>query len=87
MRTALATIGLIGLMASMPHAATAQLYPYSYPWCARLAGSGSENCGFVSFAQCQAYVQGLGAFCTSNIWYRGPVAEDQVVRRKRRHRS
>ena len=36
----------------------------NYPWCAIYNdGSGSKNCGFASFQQCQADVSGIGGFC------------------------
>ena len=42
----------------------------NYPWCAvySLRG-GATNCGFVSFAQCQATVTGIGGFCQRNSMY------------------
>jgi hypothetical protein len=42
----------------------------NYPWCAQynLRG-GASNCGFVSFAQCQATVSGIGGFCERNPMY------------------
>jgi len=44
-----------------------------YPWCAYYSGRGgnSYNCGFVSFAQCQATVNGIGGFCQRNPSYVG----------------
>jgi hypothetical protein len=42
----------------------------NYPWCAIYNdGSGSKNCGFASFQQCQADVSGIGGFCTQNSTY------------------
>jgi hypothetical protein len=36
-------------------------------WCARYSTpGGGSNCGFYSFAQCQATVSGIGGFCTRN---------------------
>jgi dipeptide/tripeptide permease len=42
----------------------------NYPWCAQynLRG-GATNCGFVSYAQCQATVSGIGGFCQPNPMY------------------
>ena len=38
-----------------------------YPWCADYGGRmGGENCGFTSFAQCQATRAGNGGFCKQN---------------------
>jgi hypothetical protein len=34
-------------------------------WCARYP-EGASNCGFYSFAQCQATVSGRGVFCEQN---------------------
>jgi Protein of unknown function (DUF3551) len=34
-------------------------------WCARYP-EGASNCGFYSFAQCQATVSGRGGFCEQN---------------------
>ena len=47
----------------------------SYPWCANysMRGGGVENCGFTSFAQCQADVSGVGGFCERNTQYRDPL--------------
>jgi hypothetical protein len=36
-----------------------------YAWCARLQGGG-ENCGFATFAQCQANINGVGGVCFAN---------------------
>jgi hypothetical protein len=42
----------------------------SYPWCAQYnKGDGSQNCGFVSFAQCMEDVRGIGGFCIQNNTY------------------
>jgi len=50
----------------------------NYPWCAIYNdGSGSKNCGFASFQQCQADVSGIGGFCSQNSTYQpfaGPGA-------------
>ena len=36
-------------------------------WCARYSGrDGASNCGFYSFAQCQATVSGIGGMCQRN---------------------
>lgn len=51
--------------------ARAQIY---YPWCAQYSGGGmggSSNCGFSTFAQCQATVSGVGGFCVRNSFYTG----------------
>jgi hypothetical protein len=42
----------------------------NYPWCAQYSTrGGATNCGFVSFAQCQATVRGIGGFCQQNPMY------------------
>jgi Protein of unknown function (DUF3551) len=48
----------------------------NYPWCAQYTGSmgGSMNCGFTTWAQCQADVSGIGGFCIRNDTYRAPTA-------------
>ena len=33
-------------------------------WCAHYSGQGGTNCGFHSFAQCQAAISGNGGFCS-----------------------
>lgn len=45
----------------------------SYPWCAQYGGrmGGSQNCGFSTFAQCQAALSGNGGFCNRNTQYTG----------------
>lgn len=36
-------------------------------WCAHYSSpAGGTNCGFYSFAQCQATVSGIGGFCQRN---------------------
>jgi len=55
----------------------------NYPWCAIYNdGSGSKNCGFASFQQCQADVSGIGGFCTQNSTYQ-PSAGPGVSRFRR----
>src|SRR5262249_17263498 len=39
----------------------------SYRWCANYGrGNGGRNCGFNTFAQCQAALSGNGGFCERN---------------------
>jgi hypothetical protein len=53
-------------------------------WCAHYSTpGGSTNCGFYSFAQCQATVSGIGGFCQRNP-FSGYSAEPR--RRYRRDR-
>ncbi|HEX4410518.1 MAG TPA: DUF3551 domain-containing protein [Xanthobacteraceae bacterium] len=46
----------------------------NYPWCAEYSEDmgGSRNCGFVSFSQCMATIQGMGGFCDENNTYAPP---------------
>ena len=54
-----------------------------YPWCVQYGGSnGSQNCGFSTFAQCQAAASGTGGFCNENPRYEAP-AEKPARRGKR----
>jgi hypothetical protein len=49
-----------------PHPAAAQYYGNG-AWCAKTGISGSENCSFATFEQCQRYILGFGPeYCTSN---------------------
>ena len=55
--------------------AAAQADPYR--WCAELGGGsegGFTNCYFVTRAQCEATVVGVGGFCRLNHFYTGPGA-------------
>ena len=53
-----------------------------YKWCAyyNLFG-GATNCGFNTFAQCQAAISGIGGVCQSNPAYTGGPTEDRSRRR------
>jgi hypothetical protein len=56
-------------------------------WCARYFGRGGTNCGFYTWAQCQATVSGIGGFCEQNVaeFYHpsGPYGEPRRYRRYR----
>src|SRR5262249_48932961 len=62
-------ITAFGLTALVALALAASVQPSAamviYPWCAQYGGrlGGSQNCGFTSFAQCQATRAGNGGFC------------------------
>jgi Protein of unknown function (DUF3551) len=61
-------LALVGAITLVGTPAQAQ----NYPWCAQYSGralGGSQNCGFVSFAQCMATVSGVGGFCVQNTMY------------------
>jgi len=83
MRLLLLTIGLIIATSALGPRANAQ----NYPWCAQYSGrdGGGQNCGFVSFAQCMATVQGMGGFCVQNNTYQPNLPMDltQVPAQKR----
>jgi hypothetical protein len=63
-----------------------------YRWCAvygGFRGGGSEKCYFMTLAQCEAQVSGVGGFCRENLFYDGrPVRtpEDYDDRPRRRQR-
>jgi len=46
---------------------------YSYPWCAEYVGQ-YENCGFVTFQQCEATIRGVGGWCIPSPYYRPAAA-------------
>lgn len=61
------------LWTASPTPAAAQADPY--PWCAEMGGGddgGMVNCYFMTLAQCQATVSGVGGFCRRNHFYTGP---------------
>jgi hypothetical protein len=56
-----------------------------YRWCAEYSGrSGATNCYFMTLAQCQMAVSGVGGFCRPNTFYTGNGYGQAP--RKRRHR-
>ena len=57
---ALATPLLLGTLVGSANA-------QNYPWCAQYGIRDSySNCGFVTFEQCRAAIQGNGGFCQRN---------------------
>jgi len=55
-------------------------------WCAQYGGmQGGRNCGFYSFAQCEAARSGNGGFCQSNSFAAGS-AYGYAAGPRRRHR-
>ena len=42
--------------------------PMNYPWCAYYNNTG-VNCGFQTFAQCEANISGIGGACQPNTQY------------------
>lgn len=74
--------GIIGGSA----ADTAKADPYR--WCAIYSGGrggGAQNCYFVTLAQCQMAVSGVGGFCSPNQFFDGRpvVTPGEVVRKKK----
>lgn len=72
--------------------AAAQADPYR--WCAEFGGGndgGSSNCYFITRAQCEATVAGVGGFCRHNQFYTGPEAtygnDDAPPRRVEKKRT
>ena len=83
MRILSITFGIaLGMTALTGGGANAQ----NYPWCAQYGGKmgGSQNCGFSTFAQCQAALSGNGGFCNRNTQYTGG---DGYQRRHYRYRQ
>ena len=64
---AFSTLAAASAFAYMPTPAHAR----DYPWCAQYSerSVGARNCGFVTFAQCQATISGVGGFCEPNPRY------------------
>ena len=66
LRNLLLALGLAIATAGIGTAAHAQ----NYPWCAIYnVGDNSQNCGFVTEAQCRVTVSGIGGFCMRNTTY------------------
>jgi len=75
-RTGLAGIGLVALIAPINVAEAAQTR--SYPWCV-FYDSSTYNCGFTSYEQCMATAQGGQGFCRPN-----PFADTRGQQRRPR---
>ncbi|MGZ5804728.1 MAG: DUF3551 domain-containing protein [Xanthobacteraceae bacterium] len=57
----------------------------NYPWCAHyMMQNGPKSCGFVTLAQCQATISGIGGFCDINPFY---VPTRPATSRPRRSRQ
>jgi hypothetical protein len=51
------------------------------PWCSYYSGRGSgSNCGFYSYEQCRANIQGVGGICSPN-----PFLPRRADHRRKRH--
>jgi len=72
--------GLVGLIVGL---AAEAAHADQYKWCAEYSGrgGGSSNCYFVTLAQCQAAVSGVGGYCRRSN-FGGP--EERPRRSKRR---
>jgi hypothetical protein len=69
------TVATIAL--SVAHLAPAAAQADPYRWCAQMGGGndgGATNCYFITRAQCEATVSGVGGFCRHNQFYTGPQA-------------
>jgi hypothetical protein len=74
-------LAVVGVATMLGTPALAQ----NYPWCAQYSGralGGSQNCGFVSFAQCMATVSGIGGFCVQNNTYQPPQPRAHKKKKK-----
>ncbi len=63
------TIFLLAAIAALPLLAPTHALAREYPWCAQYSGDdgpAGTNCGFQTFAQCQATVRGVGGYCEQN---------------------
>jgi hypothetical protein len=81
MRTLFAAL-MLCLAASTIDTASAEVL---YPWCAHYGGighGGGTNCGFTTFAQCQAAISGNGGYCGSNPFY---ASASDTTTAKRQH--
>lgn len=77
-RSGLAAVSLLALIAPLTVAAAAQTR--SYPWCV-FYDSSTYNCGFTSYQQCMATAQGGQGFCRPNPF------EDTRGQQRRRSRQ
>lgn len=61
---------------------TTAVQAQNYPWCAHYGTPYDDtSCGFVSYEQCMASVNGVGGFCQRNDTYRPPVVVRPQARR------
>ncbi len=84
MRTMFLIAAIIGAASVIATEAKAQYYP----WCSTDSRIGAENCGFVAYGQCRAYISGIGGFCYRNPYYAyaAPAPLDRPYRRMRYYR-
>lgn len=81
MKLSLFLIGILAAMLGLSVCAEAQNYPWCAYYSAGRGGGGGTNCGFTTFAQCQATVSGIGGFCAQNTQYQPPAGSSRRVRR------
>jgi hypothetical protein len=82
MRTIVALLAGLTLIGATD---TASADPYR--WCAQYTGrglGGSSNCYFMTLAQCQAAISGVGGYCRPNPYFTGPERRPQRRSKKRR---
>lgn len=79
----LATLGVI-VVASSLNAGGANAQGKYYPWCARY-DAWTIVCGFDTFRQCMATVNGVGGICQENVMPPPFVAARASHKRKHRH--
>ena len=80
---ALTAFATLATVAFVPPAAAIE-----YPWCAQYSGEdsgGGRNCGFVSLAQFQETIRGMGGMCEVNLFYTGTV--ERPAKRARKHHN
>ena len=85
MRKTILGLAAIASLAASAFVGTATADPYK--WCAVYGGraGGATNCGFVTLAQCQATVSGIGGYCSRNQYYTGPA--ERRIKRARLYRE
>jgi hypothetical protein len=58
--------------------------PARADWCAQYSGGGGgENCGFLTFEQCQASVSGIGGFCRPSQYNPGYASAGRGNKKRR----
>jgi hypothetical protein len=78
------------VLGSLVAAAGSPAQAQNYPWCAYYGGrgfGGGTNCGFTTFEQCMATVNGIGGFCDRNTQYVPPPGPHGAVAPKKKKRS
>ena len=82
MRVLIAAAVLLGA-AGVSVLSTSSAEAREYPWCAQYGRDSGTNCGFATFAQCQAARSGNGGYCYRNPFFRG-YAQGRPYREHRR---